>query len=222
LTNTHLSKEIFKQAAARKEFAGMNETELRNYQMWTMEELAEYVLENGQTTDPNWLDNYLRPQFKKAFIHVVRMSKKGFLKHSGVFEMFGLDFLMDDNLNLWFIECNASPQLIGTSDMKTAFLTNMLTDIFEIQFAYLRSRMMRVHRFMEKFFRQTAKKTKIDLDLWREEFAEINQNKLEPEFPLRANLTFSMVMDKSRPSKEAYFGFLDQDCIDDDEYVEDA
>ena len=46
MTNTHLSKAIFKEAAARKEFQGMNETELRNYQMWTMEELAEYLYEN--------------------------------------------------------------------------------------------------------------------------------------------------------------------------------
>ena len=46
MTNTHLSKAIFKEAANRKEFQGMNETELRNYQMWTMEELAEYLYEN--------------------------------------------------------------------------------------------------------------------------------------------------------------------------------
>ena len=32
-----------------------------------------------------------------------------FLKESNVFEMFGLDFMLDDKLNLWFIECNASP-----------------------------------------------------------------------------------------------------------------
>ncbi len=26
--------------------------------------------------DPNWLDNYLRPAFKKAFIHLVKMTNK--------------------------------------------------------------------------------------------------------------------------------------------------
>jgi tubulin polyglutamylase TTLL1 len=220
LTNTHLSKAIFKDALKGLEFANMNETELRNYQMWTMEELAEEVYAMNKTTDKDWLNNYLRPQFQKAFIHVVRMSKYSFMKHSGIFEMFGLDFLLDDDLNLWFIECNASPQLIGTSELKTKFLTDMLTDMFDIQFAYLRSRMKRVHQFMQRFFKETASAKEIDWEPWREEFAIINQNKLEPEFPLRKNLTFTLIMDKSRKGKAAYFGLLDDDCIDDDTYVE--
>jgi hypothetical protein len=41
------------------------------------------------------------------------MSKNGFFKDSRGYEMFGLDFVLDENLNLWFIECNASPVLIG-------------------------------------------------------------------------------------------------------------
>lgn len=68
-----------------------------------------------------WLDSYLRPELKKAFIHAVKMSEHAFLKDPRVFEMFGLDFLFDDKLNLWFIECNASPVLQGTSPEKSAF-----------------------------------------------------------------------------------------------------
>jgi len=138
--------------------------------MWTMEKLADYVYASGQTTDPDWLNNYLRPQFQKAFIHTVRMSQKWFMKHPGVFEMYGLDFLLDDDLKLWFIECNASPQLIGTSEHKTLFLSTMLGDMFEIQFAYLRSRMKRVHKLLERFFTETAGQTKIDWVPWRQEF----------------------------------------------------
>ena len=45
MTNTHLSKEIFKLAGGNGSFAGMNETELRDYQMWNMQELQDYLLE---------------------------------------------------------------------------------------------------------------------------------------------------------------------------------
>lgn len=46
MTNTHLAKEIFKQAAEGKSpFEGMNETQLRDYQMWNMTELEEHLLE---------------------------------------------------------------------------------------------------------------------------------------------------------------------------------
>jgi hypothetical protein len=35
--------------------------------MWSMEKLANFLYSKNITNDPNWLDNYLRPQFKKAF-----------------------------------------------------------------------------------------------------------------------------------------------------------
>mmetsp|Transcript_4528 Transcript_4528/g.3745 ORF Transcript_4528/g.3745 Transcript_4528/m.3745 type:complete len:144 (-) Transcript_4528:63-494(-) len=107
-TNTHLSKAIFKKAAEEGGFHGMNETELRDYQMWTMDELAEFLIEQGKV-DKDWLEEDLKPKFKRAFIHTARMVKPYVLKSPSVFEMFGLDFLLDERLNLWFIECNASP-----------------------------------------------------------------------------------------------------------------
>ena len=43
-TNTHLSKEIFAQTSTEQLYEGMTEDELRDYQMWTMEELETYLL----------------------------------------------------------------------------------------------------------------------------------------------------------------------------------
>lgn len=133
-------------------------------------------------------------------------------KHSGLFEMFGLDFILDNKLNLWFIECNASPQLIGTSEEKTAFLTKMMHDIFEIEYAYLRSRMKRVHKFMKKYHMSMVEND-FDLPSLKEEFREINKNYLEPEFPISENSSFTLIMDKNLKGKAAYFGLLAEDCI---------
>ena len=47
--------------------------------------------------------------------------------------MFGCDFIMDDQLNLWYIECNPSPVYEGTTPEKFIFQTNMLRDAFEIE-----------------------------------------------------------------------------------------
>lgn len=60
------------------------------------------------------------------------MSENSFWKGSNVFEMFGLDFMLDENLNLWFIECNSSPQFIGTTGKKNRKIQKMLKDLFEI------------------------------------------------------------------------------------------
>lgn len=129
--------------------------------------------------------------------------------------MFGLDFILDENLNLWFIECNASPQLIGTNELKTAFLSKMLSDLFHIQYAYLRGRMKRVHLFMMRLSLMTLEHKEKNWSQLRKEFAEINKNKLEPEYPLPQNNSFTIIMDKSRTGPDAYFGLLDPECVDD-------
>mmetsp|Transcript_34259 Transcript_34259/g.30990 ORF Transcript_34259/g.30990 Transcript_34259/m.30990 type:complete len:206 (-) Transcript_34259:420-1037(-) len=150
--NTHLSKEIFKIANETGSYNGMNEEELRDYQMWTMEELQTYLLEVGIIKDPNWLDNYLRPQFKKAFMYLSRMIHPYLLHSSSVFEMFGIDFVIDENQKIWFIECNPSPQLIGTSPAKTTFLRTLLKDMFYIEHAFLKSRWKRIVDVIQRYY----------------------------------------------------------------------
>jgi hypothetical protein len=214
LTNTHLSKKIFAQAKDGL-VNGKTEAELRDYQMWTLPELEQYLFESGKVTDPNWLTNYLRPQFQRAFIHSVRMSESAFWKGSNVFEMFGLDFMLDDNLNLWFIECNSSPQLIGTNPMKTKFLVTMLSDLFEIEFAYYRSRMKRVYEIFNKINTEVLEKQQIDFVKWQKEYKKAVYNVLEPEYNISENNSFIMIMDRGRPGKDKYLGYLQDECIDD-------
>jgi len=214
-TNTHLSKKIFAKA---KDGLYMNKTEaeLRDYQMWTLTQLEEYLIKAGKVEDPNWLANYLRPQFQKAFIHSVRMSEKAFWKGSNVFEMFGLDFMLDDKLNLWFIECNSSPQLIGTNPFKEAFLVKMLKDIFEIQFAYYRSRMTRVFEIFSKIDREiTETQHSPNYTKWQAEYKKAIYNRLEPQYEISKNNSFILIMDRTKNGTERYQGFLPEECMDD-------
>jgi len=213
LTNTHLSKDTF--AKAELENATLAQ-ELREYQMWTFERLSNYLYESGKIDDPNWLNNYLRPAFKRAFIHTTRMSAHAFWKGSNVYEMFGLDFMLDDKLNLWFIECNSSPQLIGTNEHKTEFLIKMLTDLFEIQYGYYRSRMKRVLNLLAQIAKESKDNGAIDYKEWKKDFKIAMKNKFEPEYKLSANNTFELIMDMNLKGPEAYNFNLEPECVNDE------
>jgi len=212
-TNTHLSKKIFKEIGEDEFYDGMDEHELRDYQMWTMEDLQEYLLEIGHIKDKNWLENYLRPKFKEAFVHLARMAEDSFYKTSSVFEMYGLDFVMDEHTDLWFIECNPSPQLVGTTQKKTDFIIKMITDLFKIQYAYLRSRMKRVHAFIRKMQNRELDGENLDFPKLRNEFDVINKNRLEPEFQISKTNSFTLILDKNLNEENAYFNHLNKDCI---------
>jgi len=215
LTNTHLSKDTFQVAKEQNiTFHGMNEQELRDYQMWTFDRLNAYLLRSGKITDPNWVDNYLRPEFYRAFIHTARMSAHAFWKQSNVYEMFGLDFMLDDELNLWFIECNSSPQLIGTNELKTNFLVKMLNSLFEIQHNLYKSRMKRVLNIIKKINKEGEETGKVNYDNWRAEYKEAVRNRFEPEYQISQDNSFKLILDQNLPGHEAYFGHLAPECID--------
>lgn len=140
------------------------------------------------------------------------MSAHAFWNQSNVYEMFGLDFMLDDNLNLWFIECNSSPQLIGTNDHKTKFLVTMLKDLFEIQYGLYRSRMQRVLEVIRKMSEESAAEGKVDYVKWRTEYAEASKNNFEADYKISPNNSFKLIMDLNRKGKSAYFGHLPDEC----------
>ncbi len=169
----------------------------------------------GKINDKNWLDNVLRPKFKQAFVHLARMLENSvYTNISSVFELFGLDFVMDEDLDIWFIECNPSPQFVGTSQRKTEFLTKMLNDMFEIQFAYYKSRMSRTFKFINDMLKNANKEEDINYEKMREEFElNVNVNKLEPEYVIRAENGFKLIIDRNYHDEDAYFGYLSKECI---------
>ena len=220
LTNTALSNKIFDIAREQGHYQGLNETELRNFQMWNLERLQDYLLQHKKITDSNWLDNYLRPEFKKAMIHLIRMVSGPFVKLSQLYELYGTDFMLDDNLNLWFIECNSGPVLSGSSEEKEKFVTKMLADQFEIVSGLLKSRMKRIINYVNKITHEgKARKLPsnevyiVDLEQRQKEFQEIIKNRFEPEYEPSKGNGFSKIIDENYSGVEKYAGLISAECM---------
>ena len=109
LTNLALNDEIYNDLKKGALFNGLDEEALRIAQQWSFERLQTYLLQAGIISDPNWLDNYLRPELKKAMIHLMRLAKSSLLENSSVYGLYGVDYMLDDQLNVWFIEANSGP-----------------------------------------------------------------------------------------------------------------
>mmetsp|Transcript_17508 Transcript_17508/g.15366 ORF Transcript_17508/g.15366 Transcript_17508/m.15366 type:complete len:213 (-) Transcript_17508:236-874(-) len=167
LTNTAVVKEVVANMKDDDKYKGMNKQELLEYQIWSLERLQQFLLSTGKITDTNWLDNYLRPAFKKVFIHTARLTYPHLIKNSNVFEMFGLDFMIDDEFHLWFIESNWSPQFDLYNDQ---FMVPMLTDLINIQLAYQRSRMKRVVNVIKNMTNYINKTGDKDINKFKQEF----------------------------------------------------
>lgn len=49
------------------------------------------------------------------------------------FELFGYDFIMDEDFNLWLIEVNTNPCIEESSEMLKHYLRRMINDLIKIE-----------------------------------------------------------------------------------------
>ena len=86
---------------------------------------------------PGWLENYVRKVMKVKMLHLTRMVYEKMLRHPGVYELYGVDFMFDENLNLWFLEVNRSPAMQATTEEKGRIQSKMTKDLLRIEFALI-------------------------------------------------------------------------------------
>ena len=53
-------------------------------------------------------------------------------RRQNVFELFGFDFLLDEDFRLWLIECNTNPYLGTPCAFMKEMLPRMMNDLFKI------------------------------------------------------------------------------------------
>ena len=196
-------------------FKGMTNVQINEYTCWFLPKFQDYLTEKGIIKDKKWLDAYLRPQFKRIMIHLIRMSQDAYIKKSSVFELYGLDFVMDADLGLWYIETNTMPLIDGFTKESTKLMNRMLADTFEIIFGLVRSRMKRVIIYINQLSGELADKNSnlSDLEKRRTEFRKIAMNRFEPEFEPSAKNTFQKIIDENEVGTARYSDLLDSDCL---------
>jgi len=221
LTNIALNKEIYAELKSGGLYKGMDEDAVKHAQQWSFERFFNYLLSKGIVKDPNWMDNYLRPEFKKAMIHFIRLAQHRFFQHHSVYGLWGIDFMLDEEMNLWFIEANAGPSLNGGYSIDAeGFYIKMLVDHFEIVMGLLRSRMKRVVFYVNNIIKEGQVVQNKDgfvtiknLEGKRREFEKLLRGYFEKEYEPSPSNGFSKIIDEKYEGVDRYMGYLTEDCL---------
>jgi len=216
ITNTELSKMVIKRCEKFNEtHDGMTADELREFQMKTLDELGDYVNEIKKVNDTNWVDNYLRPEFERAFLSTAKMIEKRVYNSSDVFEMYGVDFVIDDDLKVYIIEINASPMIVGTNSRKTQLMEDMLTGMFNITFAQQYSRTKKGLNFIKEHHDKIQAADKAEQEKLSDEFKLLYRNIVSKEYEhMLENNPWYPVYDGSKNGTSKYHGLITDDCAE--------
>jgi len=96
--------------------------------IWTFSMLQDYLTRNG-LTGAHYVDAVLAPYLKKVGNFVFQSAKAKLVRRKGSFNIFGLDFMIDDRFRVHFIEANGYPGYTWSLNYDTR---GMVTDIMDL------------------------------------------------------------------------------------------
>ena len=144
------------------------------------------------------------------------MSMSALEQRSGTFRIMGFDFMLDDKMNLWFIEANTSPQITQTDIHRRQFTELMIRDALEIEFALLRSRVQRLREFVRTAgLEYREKRDNWDQKSLTKMFEAANKEKLEDGYTISTTNQWAKIIDLSLEGGEEnrYLGNLHSSCF---------
>ena len=158
---------------------------------------------------------------QKAVIHLLRMSQDTFLKKSQLFELFEVDFTLDDSFKIWFMDVNDNPKFVAYNNLQKELFLKLLEDMFEIVQKYLRSRLRRVTQYINdltfeiEIVRDNGQQTLNIPELYvkKQEFAQILKNKLEKKDAILKSNKFEKIIDEDETGLQRYHNFIDLSCF---------
>ena len=79
-------------------------------------------------------DNFVLPKMKYYAAISLYSARKKFnpTKRKFCFELFGFDYILDSDLNVFLIECNTNPCIEESSNILKRLLPRMLDDMFKL------------------------------------------------------------------------------------------
>jgi len=77
------------------------------------------------------------PNMKRIIMHTVRSVSERILRHPGVFEMWGIDFLLDADLNLWLMEVTPIPDYSAATPAIGELKLKIKRDLIDMEFALM-------------------------------------------------------------------------------------
>lgn len=101
---------------------------------WTIHTLKKYFIRNGLDFQKVW--DKIKDVMVKIILSVadssIKTMKKFNLSSNNIFELHGVDILLDENLNPWLMEVNLNPSLDCDSNLDLVVKSKLLTDIYNI------------------------------------------------------------------------------------------
>ena len=114
--------------------SGLSNSEVLAEVKWTLQQFEDHLVEEGKV-EKGWVKKVLRVEMRKAMLHLMRMTSQDFLMHPDLFGYFGVDFLLDDDLHMWFLEIVDQPGMFSKTPEMERVTYETFSNLLDMQIA---------------------------------------------------------------------------------------
>jgi len=126
LTNASVSKSDKSQQVKKKGKYSIKQN------MWDSESFQDYLANEYCDETECAFSEIVMPQLKQGVIDSILSGNEVFHHRDRSHELFGYDFMVDKDLNVWLIECNSSPSMSTATAVTEKLVPQMMETIVEI------------------------------------------------------------------------------------------
>jgi tubulin monoglycylase TTLL3/8 len=101
--------------------------------MWSCQEFSDHI--KGETGQDHFFEK-IQPQMKKMVIKSLQSVQDMMESRKNSFELFGYDFLIDDDFKPWLIEINSSPSMEYSTAITSRLVKAVLEDTVKVLVDY--------------------------------------------------------------------------------------
>lgn len=146
--------------------------EQRDETMWDSEEFQQHLAGLSLGEDP-W-STFVQPNMKKAVFRSLESVQDAVQSRASSFELFGYDFMLDQDLNVWLIEVNSSPDLSYSTSTTRTLVKALVEDLIKV--------VIDVEKFGQRLDRPKKKWGSCKYDSGRFELLEPHRRRREEKF----------------------------------------
>lgn len=115
-----------------KQSPSFNDSEIEGC-MWHIEEFQQYLVQT-RGNDP-WEESIFK-RIKKIVQESLASAGRLGMRRTNTFELFGYDFMIDEELRPWLLEVNSSPAMDYSTPVTTLLVKQVLHDVIKVVIDY--------------------------------------------------------------------------------------
>lgn len=159
LRNLHESVHLTNNSVQCKYRNNNKDSALPSYNMWDRHQFESYLKEKGH---PNAFAKIIYPEIKQCITGAILLNQDNLDMRRNSFELYGADFMLDEEFRPWLIEINAKPALYASTPVTAVLCPQVLEDTVKVIIDLPRKRKANTGNFELLYREKVPRMPKVD------------------------------------------------------------